>query len=96
MALRTLPFARAGLVMWMTAVLAAAPDHVDIPEGALTLHTTLYRPDGAGRIRRRGAAVETECRQAAEDTVRKDSAARFSTHTTSVVSEPSARNSKVR
>ena len=48
MALRTLPFALAGLVMWMSAVLAAAPDHVDISEGAVTLHTTLYRPDGAG------------------------------------------------
>src|ERR1700689_2979769 len=48
MALRTLPFALAGLVMWMNVVLAAAPDHVDIPEGALTLHATLYRPEGSG------------------------------------------------
>jgi dienelactone hydrolase len=28
--------------------LAAAPDHVDIPDSALTLHATLYRPDGPG------------------------------------------------
>ncbi len=26
----------------------ADPDHVDIPDGALTLHATLYRPEGAG------------------------------------------------
>jgi dienelactone hydrolase len=26
----------------------AAPDQVDIPDGSLTLHATLYRPDGAG------------------------------------------------
>jgi dienelactone hydrolase len=27
---------------------AAAPEHVDIPEGNLALHATLYRPDGTG------------------------------------------------
>jgi dienelactone hydrolase len=27
---------------------AAAPEHVDIPDGDLTLHASLYRPDGAG------------------------------------------------
>jgi dienelactone hydrolase len=26
----------------------ADPDHVDIPDGTLTLHATLYRPEGAG------------------------------------------------
>jgi len=26
----------------------AAPDQVDIPDGSLTLHATLYRPEGAG------------------------------------------------
>jgi dienelactone hydrolase len=26
----------------------AAPEHVDIPDGELTLHATLYRPEGAG------------------------------------------------
>jgi dienelactone hydrolase len=26
----------------------AAPEHVDIPDGGMTLHGTLYRPDGAG------------------------------------------------
>ena len=34
--------------------------------------------------------------QAAEETERKESAARFSTHTTSVISEPSGRSSSVR
>jgi dienelactone hydrolase len=29
-------------------VTAAAAENVDIPDGALTLHATLYRPDGAG------------------------------------------------
>ena len=28
--------------------IAAAPEHVDIPDGDLTLHASLYRPDGAG------------------------------------------------
>ncbi|HZC58035.1 MAG TPA: dienelactone hydrolase family protein [Xanthobacteraceae bacterium] len=28
--------------------LAAAPDHVDIPDGDLTLHASLYRPEGTG------------------------------------------------
>jgi dienelactone hydrolase len=27
---------------------AADPDHVDIPDGTLTLHAALYRPEGAG------------------------------------------------
>ncbi len=27
---------------------AAAPEHVDIPDGDFTLHASLYRPDGAG------------------------------------------------
>jgi dienelactone hydrolase len=28
--------------------IAAEPEHVDIPDGELTLHASLYRPDGAG------------------------------------------------
>jgi dienelactone hydrolase len=31
-----------------TGAPAAAPDHVDIPNGDLTLHASLYRPEGAG------------------------------------------------
>jgi dienelactone hydrolase len=31
-----------------TRATAAAPDHVDIPEGELTLHASLYRPEGTG------------------------------------------------
>lgn len=30
------------------AALPAAPEHTDIPDGELTLHASLYRPDGAG------------------------------------------------
>jgi dienelactone hydrolase len=30
------------------AALPAAPEHIDIPDGELTLHASLYRPDGAG------------------------------------------------
>jgi dienelactone hydrolase len=41
------------LFLAVAAVLAAssafaAPEHVDIPDGELTLHATLYRPEGAG------------------------------------------------
>jgi dienelactone hydrolase len=35
-------------VVWTTAALGAAPEHVDIPDGALTLHAKLYRPEGSG------------------------------------------------
>jgi dienelactone hydrolase len=48
MALRTLSLALVGVVISTSTVLAAAPDHVDIPEGALALHATLYRPQGSG------------------------------------------------
>jgi dienelactone hydrolase len=37
----------AGLA-WCTAAAAATPEHVDIPSGDVTLHATLYRPDGDG------------------------------------------------
>lgn len=47
MALRTVLFAIAGAAAWASAA-AAAPEHVDIPDGALTLHATLYKPDGDG------------------------------------------------
>jgi dienelactone hydrolase len=46
MAFRTLFLALAAAV-WASAA-AAAPEHVDIPTGDLTLHATLYRPDGPG------------------------------------------------
>jgi dienelactone hydrolase len=47
-AFRTRLFALTAIVVWTTAAAAGAPDHVDIPEGALTLHATLYRPEGSG------------------------------------------------
>ena len=37
----------AATLFWARAA-AAAPDHVDIPDGDVTLHATLYRPDGNG------------------------------------------------
>jgi dienelactone hydrolase len=37
----------AGLT-WCTAAATAAPEHVDIASGEVTLHATLYRPDGDG------------------------------------------------
>jgi dienelactone hydrolase len=40
------------LILAFTAAIcsigAADPDHVDIPDGTLTLHAALYRPEGAG------------------------------------------------
>jgi dienelactone hydrolase len=47
MAFRTSLFALTGAIVW-TCAAAAAPDHVDIADGDLTLHATLYRPDGPG------------------------------------------------
>jgi dienelactone hydrolase len=44
---RTLFFVLAVTLLWARAA-AAAPDHVDIPDGDVTLHATLYRPDGNG------------------------------------------------
>jgi dienelactone hydrolase len=38
--------ALAGLAMWAT--IAGASERVDIPNGDITLHGTLYRPEGAG------------------------------------------------
>ncbi len=35
-------------IAWCTAAAAAAPEHVDIAAGELTLRATLYRPDGDG------------------------------------------------
>jgi dienelactone hydrolase len=46
MAFRALLLVIAAAV-WANAA-AAAPEHVDIPAGDLTLHGTLYRPDGPG------------------------------------------------
>jgi dienelactone hydrolase len=36
------------VVIGRAPAIAAEPEHVDIPDGALTLHASLYRPDGAG------------------------------------------------
>ncbi len=44
----TRALALAAAVVCTSAALAAAPEHVDIPDGALTLHATLYRPEGSG------------------------------------------------
>src|SRR5580704_2797323 len=44
---RTLFFALAAALFWVHAA-TAAPEQVDIPNGELTLHATLYRPDGPG------------------------------------------------
>ncbi len=46
--LRSFLFALAGAVLWTSAAAAAVVEQVDIPDGPLTLHATLYRPDGAG------------------------------------------------
>jgi dienelactone hydrolase len=46
MALKTVLHAFAMVVLWTTV--AAAADKVDIPDGDLTLHATLYRPEGSG------------------------------------------------
>jgi dienelactone hydrolase len=44
---RTLFFVLAAMLCWARAA-AAAPEQVDIPDGDVTLHATLYRPDGNG------------------------------------------------
>jgi dienelactone hydrolase len=46
MCLRALFIALAGAALWVTG--SAAAERVDIPAGELTLHGTLYRPEGAG------------------------------------------------
>jgi dienelactone hydrolase len=46
MAFRMLVIALAGALTSSGAT--AAPEHIDIPEGDLTLHASLYRPEGAG------------------------------------------------
>jgi len=46
MAFRMLIIALAGALTLSGAI--AAPEHIDIPEGDLTLHASLYRPEGAG------------------------------------------------
>jgi dienelactone hydrolase len=46
MAFRMLVIALAGALTSSGAT--AAPEHLDIPEGDLTLHASLYRPEGAG------------------------------------------------
>ena len=48
MAFKTLLFSFAAAGMWTSAAIAAAPDHVDIPESDLALHATVYRPEGTG------------------------------------------------
>jgi dienelactone hydrolase len=41
--------ALAATALWAAAAtVAAAADTIDIPDGAVTLHATLYRPEGAG------------------------------------------------
>jgi dienelactone hydrolase len=46
---REFVFALAGAALWATAGAAAeAPQTVNIPEGELSLHATLYRPEGTG------------------------------------------------
>jgi len=45
--LRDFLFALAGAALWASA--AGAAEQVEIPNGAVTLQATLYRPDGAGR-----------------------------------------------
>lgn len=44
---RVLFLVLAATLFWARAA-AAAPDHVDIPDGDVTLHATLYRPEGNG------------------------------------------------
>jgi dienelactone hydrolase len=34
--------------VWTSVTLAAPPDHVTIPDGALSLHAAVYRPEGTG------------------------------------------------
>jgi dienelactone hydrolase len=46
MGCRTLLFTLAGVAVWASA--AGASERVDIPDGDVTLHGTLYRPDGEG------------------------------------------------
>ncbi len=41
-------FALAVAALWAAAAAAAEPEHVDIADGGVTLHGTLYRPQGAG------------------------------------------------
>jgi dienelactone hydrolase len=50
MALRIFIIAAVAMISASVSASAAlaAPDQVDIPEGSLTLHATLYRPEGAG------------------------------------------------
>jgi dienelactone hydrolase len=45
--IRTILFSLAGAILWASAAVAA-PVEMDIPDGDLTLHATLYRPDGPG------------------------------------------------
>jgi dienelactone hydrolase len=47
MVLRALVFALTAIFA-TTGAFAVTPEHIDIPEGDLTLQATLYRPDGAG------------------------------------------------
>jgi dienelactone hydrolase len=47
MDVRTLLVCLTAMLLW-TGATAAAPIQVDIPDGELTLHATLYRPDGPG------------------------------------------------
>jgi dienelactone hydrolase len=47
MAFKTVVTAFVAVTLW-TGVCRADPDHVDIPNGEITLHATLYRPEGAG------------------------------------------------
>ena len=44
---RVLFLVLAATLFWARAA-AAAPDHIDIPDGDVTLHATLYRPEGNG------------------------------------------------
>ncbi len=44
----SLLLAFAGAALWTRSAAIAASEQVDIPDGALTLHATLYRPDGDG------------------------------------------------
>ncbi|MGA8611187.1 MAG: dienelactone hydrolase family protein [Xanthobacteraceae bacterium] len=46
MVFRDVLCALAAAALWTAT--AAAAENVDIPDGAVTLHATLYRPDGAG------------------------------------------------
>jgi len=48
MGFRKLILALAGLAFGAVTALGAAPEHVDIPADNVTLHGTLYRPEGDG------------------------------------------------